>query len=160
MSGVKHVATPSCIWVGTEVLVTMLPLDFRNTSYLPECTHTDFMPAQAGTYTSDHCTHMYHVTTKADSPRRWVYMPEIYTQLHCLLEIHRADLFAVTTVMKVAAVLADEGAIYRVFFHSVFPQEGKNKLYARLCLWLQRVYLKFDRLRERYFNKNDKKNCI
>lgn len=43
------------------------------------------------------------------------------------------------------------------FFHSVFPQEGKNKLYARLCLWLQRLYLKFDRLRERCFHKNDQK---
>lgn len=120
MSGVKHAATPSCMWVGTDVLVTMLPLDFRNTSYLPEWTHTDFMPAQAGTCTSDHCTHMCRVTTKADSPHGCVYMPEIYTQLHCLVEIHRADLFAVTTVMKVAAVVADEGAIYRVLFFTVY----------------------------------------
>lgn len=108
------------MWVGTDVLVTMLPLDFRKTSYLPEWTHTDFMPAQVGTYTSDHCTHMCRVTTKADSPHGCVYMPEIYTQLHCLVEIHRADLFAVTTVMKVAAVVADEGAIYRVLFFTVY----------------------------------------
>ena len=69
--------------------------------------------------------------------------------LHTHTHTHTADLFAVTVVMKVLAVEADEGPIYCVFFHGRVPQEGKNKLNARFVPLAQRVDLKFNSSRER-----------
>lgn len=77
----------------------------------------------------------------------------IHVQPHVLIYIqgctHRADLFAVTVVMKVVAVEAHEGAIYCVFFHGWVPQEGKNKLNAWFVPLARRVHLKSNSSGER-----------
>ena len=82
--------------------------------------------------------HMYLCTFRAS-------LPVTHTHTHT----HTADLFAVTVVMKVLAVEADEGPIYCVFFHGRVPQEGKNKLNARFVPLAQRADLKFNSSRER-----------